>query len=73
MVVVVIRWLGEVRWLEAPELRWLGQTTPASEGTVKQGFSNAEKILLAGVLISAIGLTVNVLSVTGYLRPRGER
>ena len=52
------------------DVQMLGQTTPASEGTVRMGFSNAEKILLAGVVISAIGLTVNLLSATGYLRPR---
>lgn len=49
----------------------LGQVTPATEGTVKQGFSNAEKIMLASVVISAIGLTVNLLHVTGHIRPRG--
>lgn len=50
----------------------LGQNTPATESTVKQGFSTSEKILLASVIISAIGLTVNLLHVTGYLRPKIE-
>ena len=50
----------------------LGQTTPATEGTVRQGFSTSEKILLASVIISAVGLTVNLLHVTGYIRPKEE-
>lgn len=49
----------------------LGQATPATEGTVREGFSNSEKILLASVVISAIGLTVNLLHMTGFIRPRG--
>ncbi|GMV18005.1 MAG: hypothetical protein AMXMBFR56_62290 [Polyangiaceae bacterium] len=48
----------------------LGQNTPATEGTVRQGFSTSEKILLASVIISAIGLTVNLLHVTGHIRPK---
>jgi hypothetical protein len=48
----------------------LGQNTPATEGQVKEGFSTSEKILLASVLISAIGLTVNLLHVTGHIRPK---
>jgi hypothetical protein len=48
----------------------LGQNTPATEGTVLQGFSTSEKILLASVVISAIGLTVNLLHVAGYIQPR---
>lgn len=50
----------------------LGQTTPATEGTVRQGFSTSEKILLASVIISAVGLTVNLLHVTGYIRPKED-
>lgn len=48
----------------------LGQNTPATEGQVKAGFSTSEKILLASVVISAIGLTVNLLHVAGYIQPR---
>lgn len=48
----------------------LGQNTPATETTVRQGFSTSEKILLASVVISAIGLTVNLLHVTGHIRPK---
>lgn len=60
----MIRWIDDapVRWLD--EGGQLGQT-PAQEATVKQGFSNAEKILLASVAISGIGLVIHLWELFG--------
>ena len=57
----MIRWLDEEPRVDA----WLGQVTPAQEGTVKQGLSNVEKILLASVVISGTGLVVHLWELFG--------
>ncbi len=60
-----------IRWIEEDEPRvdaWLvgvGQAGPVQEGTVKQGLSNVEKILLASVLISGTGLVVHLWELFG--------
>lgn len=61
--------LHVIRWLEPEERDWLGQA-PATESTQAQGFSKVEKILLASVLISGIGLVVHLLEVTGSFSNR---
>lgn len=48
----------------------LGQNSPATEGTVKEGFSNAEKILLASTVVGAIGVVLNLLHMLGYVGPK---
>ncbi len=61
----MIRWIDEspVRWIEGGQL---GQTEPhATASEVERGFSNAEKILLASVAISAIGLAVHLWEIFG--------
>ena len=60
-----------IRWIEEEEPQvdaWLtgvGQTGPVQEGTVKQGLSNVEKILLASVIISGTGLVVHLWELFG--------
>lgn len=60
-----------IRWIDYNEensavfeTATLGQA-PATESTQAQGFSKVEKILLASVLISGIGLVIHLLEVTG--------
>lgn len=53
-----------VRWIDEED-GMLGQTGPVQEGTVQRGFSNAEKILLAGVIISGVGLALNLWNIFG--------
>lgn len=53
-----------VRWIDDQPVRWLGevgQTTPATEGTVRAGFSTSEKILLAGVILSGVSVLMQLV------------
>lgn len=60
-----------IRWIDESPVRWIehggqiGQSEPATAGQVTQGFSNAEKILMASVAISAIGLAVHLWEIFG--------
>lgn len=58
----MIRWLDEE---EEDTQLYLGQTTPATEGTVREKLSTVEKILLASVIISATGLVVHLWELFG--------